>query len=59
MYITCAVWTVFFPFYINTTDSDRHMLLVSGAYLIIGLGKPGWLVWSEGFYCLSCSRVAQ
>ena len=37
MYITCAVWTVFFPFYINTTDSDRHMLLVSGAYLIIGL----------------------
>ena len=37
MYITCAVWTVFFPFYLNTTDSARHMLLVSGAYLIIGL----------------------
>ena len=37
MYITCAVWTVFFPFYLNTTHSARHMFQVSGAYLIIGL----------------------
>ena len=37
MYITCAVWTCFFPFYLNTTDSAHHMFLVSGAYLIIGL----------------------
>jgi hypothetical protein len=37
MYITCAVWTVFFPFYLNTTHSDDHVYLISGAYLIIGL----------------------
>ena len=37
MYITCAVWTVFFPFYLNTTRSDLQVYLISGAYLIIGL----------------------
>ena len=37
MYITCAVWTVFFSFYLNTTHSAHHMFQVSGAYLLIGL----------------------
>ena len=37
MYITCAAWLVFFPFYFNTSRSDVHVYLISGAYLIIGL----------------------
>ena len=37
MYITCAVWTMFFPFYLNTTRSDLQVYLISGAYVIIGL----------------------
>ena len=36
MYITCAIWTVFFPFYLNTTHSNLHVHLISSAYIIIG-----------------------
>ena len=37
MYITCAVWMMFFPFYLNTDDSVRHTYLISIACVIIGL----------------------
>ena len=37
MYITCAVWTVFFPIYLNTPRSNTHVYLISAAYVIIGL----------------------
>ncbi|XP_028391000.1 metabotropic glutamate receptor 4-like [Dendronephthya gigantea] len=37
MYVTCAVWVIFFPFYFNSTHRDIHPTLVSGVYVIIGL----------------------
>ena len=37
MYITCAVWISFFPFYLNTEYSSTHIYLISGASVIIGL----------------------
>ena len=37
MYITCAVWMVFFPFYFNTNQSIKHIYLISSACVIIGL----------------------
>lgn len=37
MYITCAVWMVFFPFYFNTSHSIKHTYLISSACIIIGL----------------------
>ncbi|XP_028391281.1 metabotropic glutamate receptor 7-like [Dendronephthya gigantea] len=37
MYVTCATWTCFFPFYLNTKYSSTHVYLVSGACILIGL----------------------
>ena len=37
MYITCAVWMGFFPFYLNTKYSSTHIYLISGASVVIGL----------------------
>jgi metabotropic glutamate receptor 2/3 len=37
MYITCAVWMSFFPFYLNTKYSSTHIYLISGASIVIGL----------------------
>ncbi len=37
MYITCAVWISFFPFYLNTKNSSTHIYLISGASVLIGL----------------------
>ena len=37
MYITCAVWISFFPFYLNTEYSSTHIYLISGASVVIGL----------------------
>ena len=37
MYITCAVWMCFFPFYLNTKYSSTHIYLISGASVVIGL----------------------
>ena len=37
MYITCAVWMCFFPFYLNTKYSSTHIYLISGACVVIGL----------------------
>ena len=37
MYITCAVWMTFFPFYLNTDYSSTHIYLISGASVVIGL----------------------
>jgi hypothetical protein len=37
MYITCAVWMSFFPFYLNTKYSSTHIYLISGASVVIGL----------------------
>lgn len=37
MYVTCAVWTIFFPIYINAKRSTNRVYLISGTYLIIGL----------------------
>ena len=37
MYMTCAVWVLFFPFYLNTGYSFTHALLVSGVCVTVGL----------------------
>ena len=37
MYITCAIWISFFPFYLNTKYSSTHVYLISGACILIGL----------------------
>ncbi|XP_028391565.1 metabotropic glutamate receptor 8-like [Dendronephthya gigantea] len=37
MYVTCAVWVIFFPFLFNTSHRDIHATLISGVYVIVGL----------------------
>ena len=37
MYITCAVWMSFFPFYLNINYSFTQIYLISGACVVIGL----------------------
>ena len=36
MYITCAIWMIFFPFFFNTGYSFTHVYLISGACVTIG-----------------------
>ena len=56
MYITCAVWMVFFPFYFNTNHSIKHSYLISSACIIIGLVTLIGL-FAQKAYIVLCVKV--
>lgn len=57
LYTTCAVWTGFFPFYLNTNHSILRVTLIAGAYLIIGLVTLIGLFGHKVFIVYRCTEL--